>query len=159
MKKILGAIGLGILTGIAIGGYMSWKKSKEVDEKIDEVFNDEFMDYLNKGISKSCDDINKDMVAKTNEAWEDLKSTKETVMNDIKARHEKLNEEIEKMKQNAEDLEKVVEASCKPKEEVATPVVEEIKITEAEKKQHEKNMQILNDCEKKIDDLLDDLNK
>lgn len=59
------------------------------------------------------------------------------------------------------DLEKAVEVLQETKESLETVAenVEEITVTEAEKENHEKNMKILDDCEKKIDDLLDDLNK
>ena len=52
MKKILGAIGLGVLAGVVVGGYMAWKRGKEVDEKLKETFDDEFMENLEKDLNK-----------------------------------------------------------------------------------------------------------
>lgn len=157
MKKILGAVGLGILTGIVIGGYMSWKKNKEVQEKVDEVFNDDFVENVVDKTMENIKDINNQFQEDIQNSFDELGKTKNDVLNNIKERHEKLDEEIKKMEENTGNLEKTVEELHNDK--IVPPVVEEIKITEEEKIQHENNMKILDDCEKKIDDLLDDLNK
>lgn len=159
MKKILGAIGVGVLTGIVIGGYMSWKKGKKLEEKVDEVFNDDFVENVVDKTMENIKDINNQFQEDLQNSFDELGKTKNDVLNNIKERHEKLNEEIEKMKKDAEDLEKVVEASYDKTKEVIPPVVEEIKITEEEKLNHEKNQKILEETEKKLDDLLEDLAK
>lgn len=159
MKKILGAIGMGILAGVVVGGYMSWKKGKKLEEKLDETFSDEFInDVCNKTVD-GLHKINEEVQENIQKSFDELGKTKNDVLNNIKERHEKLNEEIEKMKQDAEYLEKVVEASYDKTKEVIPPVVEEIKITDEEKLNHEKNQKILEETEKKLDDLLEDLAK
>lgn len=159
MKKILGAIGMGVLAGVVIGGYMSWKKGKKLEEKVDEVFNDDFVENVVDKTMENIKDINNQFQEDLQNSFDELGKTKNDVLNNIKERHEELNKEIEKMKKDAEDLEKVVEASYDKTKEVIPPVVEEIKITEEEKLNHEKNQKILEETEKKIDDLLEDLNK
>lgn len=159
MKKILGAVGLGILTGIVIGGYMSWKKNKEVQEKVDEVFDDEFVENVVKKTTENLKDINNQVQEDIQKSFDELGKTKNDVLNNIKERHEKLNEEIEKMKKDAEDLDKAVKESYEVKDKIVPPVVEEIKITEEEKANHEKNMKILKETEDQIDNILNDLNK
>jgi len=79
------------------------------------------------------------------------------ILNNIKERHEKLDEEIKKMEENTGNLEKTVEELHNDK--IVPPVVEEIKITDEEKLNHEKNQKILEETEKKLDDLLEDLAK
>lgn len=159
MKKILGAIGMGVLAGVVIGGYMSWKKGKKLEEKVDEVFNDDFVENVVDKTMENIKDINNQFQEDLQNSFDELGKTKNDVLNNIKERHEKLNEEIEKMKKDAEDLEKAVKESHEVKDEIVPPVVEEITVTEEEKANHEKNMKILDDCEKKIDEILDDLNK
>ena len=157
MKKILGAIGLGILAGAAIGGYMTWKKNKEVQEKIDKTFDDEFIDGVVKKTTDNLKNINDQVQEDIQKSFDELGKTKNDVLNNIKERHEKLDEEIKKMEENTGNLEKTVEELHNDK--IVPPVVEEIKITEEEKENHNKNMKILEETEKKLDDLLDDLNK
>lgn len=160
MKKILGAIGMGILAGVVIGGYMSWKKGKKLEEKVDEVFNDDFVENVVDKTMENIKDINNQFQEDLQNSFDELGKTKNDVLNNIKERHEELNKEIEKMKQNAEDLDKAVKESYEVKDEIVVPpVVEEIKITEEEKANHEKNMKILEETENKIDEILEDLNK
>lgn len=159
MKNVVKAIGLGVLAGIVVGGYMSWRKGKKLEEKIDETFND---DFINDVCDKTVDGlhkINEEVQENIQKSFDELGKTKNDVLNNIKERHEKLNEEIEKMKKDAEDLEKAVKESHEVKDEIVPPVVEEIKITEEEKLQHEKNMKILKETEDQIDNILNDLNK
>lgn len=159
MKKILGAIGMGILAGVVVGGYMSWRKGKKLEEKIDETFSDECInDVCNKTVD-GLHKINEEVQENIQKSFDELGKTKNNVLNNIKERHEKLNEEIEKMKKDAEDLEKAVKESHEVKDEIVPPVVEEIKITEEEKANHEKNMKILKETEDQIDNILNDLNK
>lgn len=161
MKSILKAVGLGVLAGVVIGGYMTWKKNKEVQEKIDEVFNDEFVENVVDKTVENLKDVNDKVQEDIQNSFDELWKTKGEIYNNIKKRHEMMDEEIKKMEENTKDLEKVVEALQETKENLETVAenVEEITVTEAEKENHEKNMKILDDCEKKIDDLLDDLNK
>ena len=149
MKKILGAIGMGILAGVVVGGYMSWRKGKKLEEKLDETFNDECInDVCNKTVD-GLHKINEEVQENIQKSFDELGKTKNNV----------LNEEIEKMKKDAEDLEKAVKESHEVKDEIVPPVVEEIKITEEEKANHEKNMKILKETEDQIDNILNDLNK
>lgn len=157
MKKMLSAIGMGILAGVVIGGYMSWKKGKKLEEKVDEVFNDDFVENVVDKTMENIKDINNQFQEDLQNSFDELGKTKNDVLNNIKERHEKLDEEIKKMEENTGNLEKTVDELHNDK--IVPPVVEEIKITEEEKEQHNKNMKILEETEKKIDDLLDDLNK
>lgn len=36
--KIFKAIGLGLVAGVVVGGIMAYRRSKKVQEKVDEVF-------------------------------------------------------------------------------------------------------------------------
>lgn len=159
MKNIIKAVGIGVLAGIVVGGYMSWRKNRKLEEKIDETFSDEFINDVCDKTVDGLHKINEEVQENIQKSFDELGKTKNDVLNNIKERHEKLNEEIEKMKKDAEDLEKAVKESHEMNDEIIPPVVEEIKITEEEKLNHEKNMKILEETEKKIDDILEDLNK
>ena len=157
MKKILGAIGMGILAGVAIGGYMSWKRNKKVQEKVDEVFDEEFVNNVVEKTTENLKDINNQVQEDIQKSFDELGKTKNDILNNIKERHEKLDEEIKKMEENTGNLEKTVEELHNDK--IVPPVVEEIKISAEEKENHNKNMKILEETEKKLDDLLEDLAK
>ena len=129
MKKIFGAIGLGVLAGIAVGGYMAWKKNKKINEEIKET---------SEGIEKSCDNIeqglnnvnercknsvkehaekafNENLNKMKDEVLENidkLEETKEQAFQNIKANHEKFDKAI-KASENIKDAEIVEEKKDK----------------------------------------------
>ena len=113
---------------------------------------------LKKILIRSLKKINDDLVEKSKDAWEDFHETKKDVLNNIKERHAALDKEIEKMEETTKDLEKVVEVLQETKATLEE-VVENKETESTEKSNHEKNQEILAETEKKLDELLDDLNK
>lgn len=159
MKDILKAIGLGVLAGVIVGGYMSWKKSKEVEEKLNKTFDNEFMENLGKDLNKKFENINEELIEKSKASWKDFEDTKKETLNSIKERHAALDAEISKMEETTKDLEKVAEILQETKEglETVAEIQESTKLSSRER--HEKNMKTLEETEKQLDNLLDDLNK
>lgn len=157
MKKILGAIGVGVLTGIVVGGYMTWRKNKKLEEKIDETFSDEFVNNVVEKTTEGLKDVNEQMQERTKEIWEDLEKTKVETMNAIKERHAKLDEEIKKM----EESQKTTQTIDEIKEEAKAAVAEVVGQDENEsvKEHREKIEKLQAETEKQLDDLLADLNK
>lgn len=158
MKSILKAVGLGVLAGVVIGGYMTWKKNKEVQEKIDDVFDDEFVNNVvektNEELRKVNDEVQEDIKKSYDELWK----TKGEIWSNIKERHQKLDEEIKKME---ESQIKTTQTIDEIKEEAKAAVAEVVgqDENESDKEHREKIEKLQAETEKQLDDLLADLNK
>lgn len=157
MKSILKAVGLGVLAGVVIGGYMTWKKNKEVQEKIDDIFDNEFVNNVvektNEELRKVNDEVQEDIKKSYDELWK----TKGEIWSSIKERHQKLDEEIRKM----EESQKTTQTIDKIKEEAKATVAEVVgqDENESDKEHREKIEKLQAETEKQLDDLLEDLAK
>lgn len=157
MKSILKAVGLGVLAGVVIGGYMTWKKNKEVQEKVDEIFDDEVINNIVEKTTEGLKDVNEQMQERTKEIWEDIEKTKVETMNAIKERHAKLDEEIKKMEESQKTTQTIDEIKEEAKAAVAEVVGQDE--NESDKEHREKIEKLQAETEKQLDDLLADLNK
>lgn len=158
MKKILGAIGVGVLTGIVVGGYMTWRKNKKLEEKIDETFSDEFVNNVVEKTTENLKDINNQVQEDIQKSFDELAKTKNDVLNNISERHAKLDEEIRKME---ESQIKTTQTTDEIKEEAKAAVAEVVgqDENESDKEHREKIEKLQAETEKQLDDLLADLNK
>jgi hypothetical protein len=158
MNNIFKAIGLGVLAGVVVGGYMAWKKGKEIQTKIDETFDDNFVDNVVNKTTESLKNVNEQMQEKAKEAWKDLEETKKNTFNSIKERHENLDAEIKKMNDSQS---KTIQTLEEIKEEAKAAVAELVTSDEntSDKEHRERIGKLQAETEKQLDDLLDDLNK
>ena len=158
MKKILGAIGVGVLTGIVVGGYMTWRKNKKLEEKIDETFSDEFVNNVVEKTTENLKDINNQVQEDIQKSFDELAKTKNDVLNNISERHAKLDEEIRKME---ESQIKTTQTTDEIKDEAKAAVAEVVgqDENESDKEHREKIEKLQAETEKQLDDLLADLNK
>lgn len=160
MNNIFKAIGLGVLAGVVVGGYMAWKKGKEIQAKIDETFDDDFVNNVVEKTTESLKDINEQMQEKTKEVWKDLEETKKDVLTNIKERHAALDEEIQKMtdsqSKTIQTLEEIKEEAKAAVAELVTPVDD---TNNKDQEEREKIEKLQAETEKQLDELLDDLNK
>lgn len=155
--KILKAIAVGVGVGVIIGGVMAWKKNKEVQEKVDEIFDDEVINNIVEKTTEGLKDVNEQMQERTKEIWEDLEKTKVETMNAIKERHAKLDEEIKKMEESQKTTQTIDEIKEEAKAAVAEVVGQDE--NESDKEHREKIEKLQAETEKQLDDLLADLNK
>ena len=157
MKNVLKAVGLGILAGIVVGGYMTWKKNKKVQEKVDETFDDEVINNIVEKTTENLKDINNQVQEDIQKSFDELAKTKNDVLNNISERHAKLDEEIRKM----EESQKTTQTIDKIKEEAKAAVAEVVgqDENESDKEHREKIEKLQAETEKQLDDLLADLNK
>lgn len=155
--KIFKAIGLGLVAGVVVGGIMAWKKNKEVQEKVDEIFDDEVINNIVEKTTEGLKDVNEQMQERTKEIWEDLEKTKVETMNAIKERHAKLDEEIKKMEESQKTTQTIDEIKEEAKAAVAEVVGQDE--NESDKEHREKIEKLQAETEKQLDDLLADLNK
>ena len=136
------------------------KKSKEVDKKINETFDDNFVNDVVEKTTDSLRNINEQMKEKSKKVWEDLEETKKNTMDAIKARHAKLDEELQKMtdsqSKTIQTLEEIKEEAKAAVAELVTPVDD---TNNKDQEEREKIEKLQAETEKQLDELLDDLNK
>jgi hypothetical protein len=160
MNNIFKAIGLGVVAGVVVGGYMAWKKGKEIQEKIDNTFDDEFVNNVVEKTTENLRNANEQMKERSKKVWEDLEETKKNTMDTIKARHEELDEEIKKMNDSQS---KTIQTLEEIKEEAKAAVAELVTSddnTNINKDQERERIEKLQaETEEQLDNLLADLNK
>lgn len=157
MKNVLKAVGLGILAGIVVGGYMTWKKNKEVQEKVDETFNDEVINNIVEKTTENLKDINEKVQEDLQKSFDELGKTKNDVLNNIAERHAKLDEEIRKMEESQKTTQTIDKITEEAKAAVAEVVGQDE--NESDKEHREKIEKLQAETEKQLDDLLEDLAK